>query len=288
MVCWNDLADYRYAQVDGSIIVSSTMDGVISFRPPIGPRNEYLMAEILDLACRTSKKRPVEFMDRATTDWVHDNFGPVEVVLDRDQSEYVYRTQDLADLPDGMYRSARRQLNHFKRDHNYTVETYSPEKCDEVRILLKWREWKHSDNDPILKNEMKAFMFAIDNFAALGLSGLIIRVKDNISAISIFEPLNDNTAVVHFEKGLPDCNGIYKVINRETAAAVVGKYEFINRESDMGIPGLREAKMRYHPHHMVDTYFMTASPMACTYAYAKAYRASTRPLVRSAFRQKCF
>ncbi len=37
--------------------------------------------------------------------------------------------------------------------------------------------------------------------------------------------------------------------------------------------------MRYHPHHMVDTYFMTASPMACTYAYAKAYRASTRPLV---------
>ena len=70
--------------------------------------------------------------------------------------------------------------------------------------------------------------------------------------MSLFEPLNAETALVHFEKGLPDCEGIYKVINAETAEFLKNKYIYINRESDLGIPGLREAKMRYHPHHMVE------------------------------------
>jgi hypothetical protein len=53
---------------------------------------------------------------------------------------------------------------------------------------------------------------------------------------------------------LPDCEGIYKVINTETAAFLTKKYTYLNRESDLGIAGLREAKMRYHPHHMVEVF----------------------------------
>ena len=73
--------------------------------------------------------------------------------------------------------------------------------------------------------------------------------------MALWEPLNPTTAVVHFEKGLPDCEGIYKAINAETAAHLQDRFTFINRESDMGVPGLREAKMRYHPHHMVEVFY---------------------------------
>jgi hypothetical protein len=59
---------------------------------------------------------------------------------------------------------------------------------------------------------------------------------------------------VHFEKGLPDCEGIYKAINAETASVLLHDFTYINRESDLGIPGLREAKTRYHPDHMVEVY----------------------------------
>ncbi len=76
-----------------------------------------------------------------------------------------------------------------------------------------------SDNDPILKNEMESFHVCHRQLRRPRAVGLIIRVKGK-SAPYLFEPLNDNTAVVHFEKGLPDCNGIYKLINRETAAAL--------------------------------------------------------------------
>jgi hypothetical protein len=58
--------------------------------------------------------------------------------------------------------------------------------------------------------------------------------------------------VVHYEKGSPDYDGIYKAINSETAKILQKDIKFINRESDMNLPGLRQAKMSYNPHHMVE------------------------------------
>jgi hypothetical protein len=77
--------------------------------------------------------------------------------------------------------------------------------------------------------------------------------------MSLFEQLNSDTALVHFEKGMPDCEGIYKEINAETAALLRDEFTYINRESDLGVAGLREAKMRYHPHHMVEVFSVKRS-----------------------------
>jgi hypothetical protein len=124
-------------------------------------------------------------------------------------------------------------------------------------FLREWCEWKNCDGEPFLAYEKEAVLCAISHLQELGLSGLLIRVLGRVGAISLFEPLNDTTMVVHFEKGLPDCEGIYKAINAETAERVKDRFEFINRESDMGVPGLREAKLRYHPHHMVEVFYAT-------------------------------
>jgi hypothetical protein len=75
-----------------------------------------------------------------------------------------------------------------------------------------------------------------------------------IGAISLFEPLNADTALVDLDKGLPDCEGIYKAISAETASVLLHDFTYINRESDLGVPGLREAKTRYHPDHMVEVH----------------------------------
>ena len=74
--------------------------------------------------------------------------------------------------------------------------------------------------------------------------------------MSLFEGLNRDTALVHFEKGLPDCKGIYRAVNAETAKILARDYVYINRESDMGVEGIREAKTRYHPHHMVEVHML--------------------------------
>ena len=80
--------------------------------------------------------------------------------------------------------------------------------------------------------------------------------------MALFEPLNETTALVHFEKGLPDCEGIYKAINAETARFLEDGFTYINRESDMGVPGLREAKTRYHPDLMTEVYYARKEDLA--------------------------
>ena len=124
------------------------------------------------------------------------------------------------------------------------------------RFLIEWCEWKGCEGDLVLAHEKEAVFFAIDHFNELPLAGMVIRVFSKVGAIALYEPMTNDTALVHFEKGLPDCEGIYKAINNETALRLAKKFTYINRESDLGVAGLREAKLRYHPHHMVEVFSM--------------------------------
>jgi hypothetical protein len=255
MVCWNHYANYRYAVINGSILLSSTIDGVTRFRAPIGPRDPELLRQVIRLAFAVGDKEPVVLIDQPTSLWIQSLCPKVHIIPDRNHFEYVYRARDLADLSGGSYLNIRRQLNRFRKNCAYAVEPITAENTDEVKcFLVKWCEWKGCEDDPVLAHEKEAIFYAVDHFVELGISGLIIRVDRNIGAMSLFEPLNTDTALVHFEKGLPDCEGIYKAINAETADLISKDYMYINRESDLGVPGLREAKMRYHPDHMVEVY----------------------------------
>ena len=90
------------------------------------------------------------------------------------------------------------------------------------------------------------------HFFDLGLSGIVLRIDGTIEAISVFEAMNADTAVIHFEKGSPDFDGVYKAVNMEVANRLQPKVTFIDREEDLGVPGLRKAKLSYHPHHFVE------------------------------------
>ena len=255
MVCWNHYAHYTYACVEKNIIIASTIGSVTRFRPPIGPRNPALLRSLIGLASEMSDNIPVNLIDPDTARWMKEVCPGINLVPDRNYFEYVYRASDLADLPGKNYLTIRRQVNKFRRNCTHVVEPISKENWAEVkRFLIEWCEWKGCEGDEVLAHEKDAVFFAIDHFDELPLSGLAIRVFSKVGAISLFERLNDDTALVHFEKGLPDCEGIYKAINTETATFLARDFTFINRESDLGVAGLREAKTRYHPHHMVEVY----------------------------------
>ncbi|MGZ7194140.1 MAG: DUF2156 domain-containing protein [Halobacteriota archaeon] len=256
MVCWDHYAHYTYAYVEKNIIIASTIGGVTRFRPPIGPHNAALIRSLIRFASDVSDNEPLMLIDPDNARWIKQTCPGVNLVPDRNHFEYVYRAADLAELPGKNYRSIRRQVNKFKRNCATTVESISRDDWEEVkRFLIEWCEWKGCDNgDPVLANEKDAVYFAIDHFNELPIRGLAIRVVGRIGAISLYEGLNSDTALIHFEKGLPDCEGIYKAINKEVAARLAQHFTYINRESDLGVTGLREAKMRYHPHHMVEVY----------------------------------
>jgi hypothetical protein len=255
MVCWNHYAHYQYAFIHQNLLLASTIDGVTRFRPPIGPRDPEVFQSLMDLAMENSDDEPVVLIDPETAEWIRGIRPDLNLTEDRNHFEYVYKSADLADLPGKPYLNIRHQVNKFRRNCKYSVEPITFENHEEVkRFLIQWCEWKGCEGDPVLAHEKEATFFAIDHFEELHLSGMIIRVYDKVGAMSLFEPLNSDTALVHFEKGMPECEGIYKEINAETAALLRNEFTYVNRESDLGVAGLREAKMRYHPDHMVEVF----------------------------------
>ncbi|NMB78348.1 MAG: DUF2156 domain-containing protein [Methanomicrobiales archaeon] len=255
MVCWNHYAHYTYAVVGDNVILASTIDGITRFRAPIGPRNPALLKDLLRFSFDISDNEPIVLIDAETAGWMKSVCPDLTLVPDRNHFEYVYRSSDLADLPGKNYLTIRRQVNKFRKNCASTVELITHDHLEEVkRFLIQWCEWKGCEGDPVLAHEKEAVFFAIDHFDELPLSGLMVRVFSKIGAIALYEPLNRDTALVHFEKGMPDCDGIYKAVNSETALRLAQSFRFINRESDLGVAGLREAKMRYHPDHMVEVY----------------------------------
>jgi hypothetical protein len=252
MVCWNHYAHYRRTLVRGSVAICSTIDGRLRFRAPVGPDDPGLLEDLFALARAESPGERFYVLEPGARDRIAALRPGLALHPAREIFEYVYRTAELADLPGKGFLTIRRHINRFHRNCSNEVEPIGSANLEDVRVFVnRWCNWKNCEADAVLAAERQAVLFAIANFVALGLSGLAIRVEGEVAAMAIYERLNAKTALVHFEKGLPECEGIYKAINQETALRLRDTFRYVNRESDMGVPGLREAKSRYHPDHMV-------------------------------------
>jgi len=256
MACWSHYARYRKAVVGNHLLLSSTVNGETRFRFPIGPYEEEITREVLRLSLETGGSTPFVVFNGEDRNYLAGILPELPLHPFRGFFEYVYRTADLATLPGKPYLTIRHQLNRFRRNCSSVTEALGPGNRAQAREFLgRWCDWRDCEADPVLANEQEAIRFALEHQEALGLEGI------HIGAMAIFQELNPGTAVVHFEKGLPDCEGIYRAVNHETALLLRDRYPFINRESDLGVPGLREAKERYHPHHLVGVYYTRREEM---------------------------
>jgi len=256
MMSWGQYVEYRYAQIQNSIILLSIGKHTTVLHPPSGKTSLDLLKQTMRLAQRENIF--FGFIKKREKDILSKNFPSLTVVADRDFFDYVYRASDLAELPGTKYGKIRNRLNKFTKNFSYTIEDISTENIDEVHEFLKrWCLWRDCESDELLENERTAILYSMSHFTDLGLQGLALRINGTIQSIAIYEQMNGDTVVVHFEKGAPDFDGIYKAINKETAQRVQHLVPYINREEDLGIPGLRQAKLSYHPTHFIEVYFIT-------------------------------
>lgn len=250
-----DYSNYHYTFLDENLVIFTKINGQMRFRPPSGKRKKDVFNQVLKLAKEEDSDYPFGVIDLETKNWLSQNFPKLECEEHRDYFDYVYLASDLAELLGPNYRKMRNRLNKFKRNYSYMIENISESNVDEVmEFLHRWCLWKDCESDRLLENERKAILYSMSHFFDLDLSGIAICINGNIEAISVYEGMNPDTAVVHYEKGSPDYDGIYKAINMGTAKRLQKDFRYINRESDMGISGLRQAKMSYRPHHMVEVF----------------------------------
>lgn len=183
---------------------------------------------------------------------------------DRDNYEYVYLTQDLINLSGKKFRQKKNNLNHFRNEYmDYEYVPITEELFD--ACLEAEQEWYDDRNDdPELAGERHAIRTVFENWNMLQPTGGAIRVFNKVVAFSVGEMLNDDTAIIHFEKSQPEMRGLYQAINYEFVRHAWSHTTYINREEDMGIPGLRKSKESYNPVRYVEKYDVTLREAGCS------------------------
>ena len=176
---------------------------------------------------------------------------------DAGDSDYIYLRSELASLSGKAFHKKKNHFSKFVRtypDYKY-YEIGACNIYDAQKVADAWYYEHLQDEDASQLAEYKAIKEALENFEELGLIGGIIYVNDSPCAMTIASKINENTVDVHFEKAVGEyaLNGGYAAINKLFSEKLDG-VTWLNREEDIGIEGLRKAKLSYRPKIMLKKY----------------------------------
>lgn len=171
---------------------------------------------------------------------------------DRDSFDYLYRREKMADLAGRKLHRKKNLVNLFLRNNQCVAKPLLEEHTgDALRILDEWRRQQETPGDYAAAKE------ALEQMESLQLCGGIFYVNEQPVAYTLGEELAQGSVfVIHFEKAVLDkqLRGIYQYVNQVFASFLPEKYDLINREQDLGDPGLRQAKKSYRPVGFVTKY----------------------------------
>lgn len=171
----------------------------------------------------------------------------------RDQYDYIYRRTDLATLHGRHLDAKRNHIHRFRAEHpDYEYRPLTPEFFDECRRLTEiWQVEKNvnvNDNmNETINAEHRVMETIFSNWDALGIIGGSIFVDGRMVAFTYDAAVTTDTFDVCVEKADRHVEGAFAIINQQFAEHLPEQYIYLNREEDMGIPGLRKAKLSYHP-----------------------------------------
>lgn len=258
---------------DDHILLFSQFDDRTFYPFPIGTGDKKGVIESIrrDAAKRgiTCRLTGLSAEDKHTLETLFP--GEFYYLADRDNYDYVYNIHDLADLKGRKLHRKRNHLKHFQKTHpNCVIEAVSPQNIDTIRSFLTgWYALKQSENpDNDYHNEQKALDHALKYHQELGMEGLLLKENDEILAFTLGSRMTADTFDVHYEKAFGDVDGAYTTINQAFANHIRNAHPdilYLNREEDMGIPGLRKAKQSYFPHHLIQKY--VAIPLLHSYTF---------------------
>lgn len=177
-----------------------------------------------------------------------------QISFDRNASDYIYLTDDLMNLRGKKFHAKKNFVNSFTKSYQYKFAEY--DKSYHQEILALYDNWTSNSDHEVDPKEKIAINTALTNHKELGLKIGLLLVDDKIVAFSASSISVHGVAQVFFEKANTDYKGIYAMINYLTANNFLSDTEFVNREEDMGIEGLRKAKLSYNPTLIFEKYIL--------------------------------
>lgn len=172
------------------------------------------------------------------------------------QGDYIYLVSDLINLKGKKYKSKRNHISYFLKNYDFKYEEINKDNLEECyQMSLDWNKIHKSNIKEYESKEPQAIKRAYENFDYLGLVGGLIRSNNKIIAYTFGEKINDYMFCTHVEKAYADIRGSYPLINQQFAENTINNFEYVNREEDLGIEGLRKAKRSYNPVMLLEKYY---------------------------------
>lgn len=181
----------------------------------------------------------------------------IQILADRPNYDYLYLRRDLIQLTGRDFHSKRNHLNYFLNHYDYKYAPLTSAMAPQAELFIKEfndRKNLSGHERELLLMEETAMKDVFRNLEKVGFQAGAIFINDRIEALSIGGNLGKRTITVHIEKANIEFRGLYQAINNEFSKNVDCRVKYINREEDMGILGLRKAKLSYNPIKLVEKY----------------------------------
>jgi len=255
MYCWQEVYHSAWAEIGGFLVIRFYIDGgaKIGYMQPVGEGDFAPVVPILheDAHAHGQRLRLIGLTDEGCAMIRRMHLGQFAFGSDPALEDYVYRADDLRDLPGRRYQPKRNHINRFTAAYpDYRYEPLTSDRFAECMALE--REWRraHEGHASELCAEQRAMQRAFEHFEELGLTGGCLYVGDRLVAFTYGSAINGSTFDTHVEKADTEYDGAFTVINKLFAQHLPTRFTLIDREEDLGLDGLRRAKRSYHPTFM--------------------------------------
>ena len=263
---WQFLYHTEYAVVEGFLVLRFVLDGHVTYMKPIGkgdlrPVLELLMADArslgdtLRMACVCPCAQAL--MDESMP-------GAFTYTINRDKSDYLYLREKLLTLSGKKLQPKRNHISKFKRTYpNYEYRPLTPDLVpDCIHLGEEWCRTNDSCLQHAMQAEQKMIAYALQHIDELHIVGGALFVEGKMVAFSFGARINAEAFDVCVEKADTAYEGAYAMINNEFVSRLSEDIVYINREEDLGLEGLRKAKLSYYPDLILDKMVatLTAQP----------------------------
>ena len=261
---WQDVLGYERAIEDDCIFIRHPFEGKMQYHIPICAPDRIseqvgklmeLDQEKLELFCVTK-----EHLEQLAPE-MREHFTVEE---NRNFADYLYLGENLRTLSGKKYHQKRNHVSKFQNTYDWNFKTFTEagrELTECVAVLEQWdinklenASWQER---LLVGNEMNALDKCMKHFTDMGLIGGVLYIDGQPKGFTVGEVANRGgirVGIVHYEKCDSSYTGIYQAINKFFAEEAMGEADYINREDDMGVEGLRKSKLTYHPVRLVDKY----------------------------------
>ncbi len=258
LIMWQEHFGFSFCIEDGVLYTKNCINGRVTFGIPFTRCMKPAIDKIRGYAAEYNL--PVVFMGvqgerfeifKSQADFEYTS-EPV-----REAFEYIYSREALADLSGKKYHSKRNHISSFKKQYNWSYEKLNENNLqDVIKMLEHWYNSYTEKSAESMETEKNGITHILKNSKQLNARGGLLRADGNIIAFTCGCEISPQVFDVNFEKALVEFDGAYAMINQQFVINELSDYRYVNREEDMGIEGLRKAKLSYKPEILLEKFII--------------------------------